>query len=129
MEKNLNKMGQRISWVTLKPTPMEAADQRRSRLYKVGKFALIVLIALPFTLLSWAYVLYLVGQFLYFRARDSGVPQGVKEYRWKLRNSDMTFDQLIREAMKVQEQDPASFEQLKAELRQEMADRGLINAD
>jgi hypothetical protein len=128
MEKNLNRLGQRQSWLTLKPTPMEADDLHRSWLYKVGKFSLIGLISLPFTLFSWVYVLWMVGQFLYLRMRDSGVPQSVKEYRWKLRNCNMTLDQLIREAIKVQELDPASFDQLKADLRQEMADRGLVNA-
>ena len=122
MERNLNKVGQRLSWLTMTPTPM-AAGESESRGIRILLFILLHAVGLAFVLTSWAAVVYFFGTLLYRRAKDAGAPQTVKEFRWKLRNQDLTFDQMVRELMKVSDQDQADFERIKAELLQELAAR------
>ena len=90
-------------------------------------FLFIVAIGLPFVLLSWLYVALFVGTAAYNRIKDSGAPQAVRESRWKMKNVDMSFDQIVRELMKVSEQDPATFEKVRDDIAQEMADRGFTS--
>lgn len=125
LERNLNKIGQRLSWITLTPKPMDAEDTNRSTLSKVMKFFLITSIGLPFILLSWLQVVMFIGTFAYKRIKDAGAPQIVREFRWKLRNIDMSFDQLAKELMKASEEDSANFETFRNDLVQELKDRGL----
>ena len=125
LERNLNRIGQRLSWLTLMPKQMEPEDQTRSTLSKILKYLFIVGFGLPFVLLSWLYVLVAVAAILYRRAKDSGAPQAVREVRWKLRNVDLTFDQSIKELMKASEEEPAKFEEFKAKIIHELEDRGL----
>lgn len=125
LETNLNKIGQRLSWLTLTPTPMDLDDVKRSAFSKVMRFALIVGISLPLIFLSWLYVAMLAGIFVYRCTKDSGAPQVVREFRWKLKNAEMTFDQLVKEMMKVAETDPADFDKYRDNLVDELKGRGL----
>lgn len=77
LERNLNRMGQRLSWFTLMPKPLEPDDLSRSPTSKVLRYLLVVGIGLPFILLSWFNVALAVGTILYRRAKDSGAPQAV----------------------------------------------------
>ena len=52
LERNLNRMGQRLSWFTLTPKPLERDDLSRSTTSKVLRYLLVVGIGLPFILLS-----------------------------------------------------------------------------
>jgi hypothetical protein len=124
-ERNLNRVGQRLSWATLTPKPMTAEDTKRPLARAVGKYLLIVGFSLPFVLLSWVNVALYVAMYFYRRAKDAGVPQSVRELRWKMRNLDMGFDDLIKESMKVSEVDASTFNKVRAELIAEMEARGL----
>jgi hypothetical protein len=123
-ERNLNKIGQRLSWLTLTLKPMDAEEMKRSTFRKIFKFLFIVGIGLPGVLLSWLYVAWFVGTIVDKRTKDAGAPQAVREFRWKMKNMDMSFDQIVREMMKVSEEDPATFEKVRNDLVQEMTDRG-----
>lgn len=125
LERNLNRIGQRLSWLTLMPKPLEPDDLSRSTTSKVLRYLLVVGIGLPFILLSWLNVALSVATILYRRAKDSGAPQTVREFRWKLRNTDLTFDQLVRESMKVTEEDSSKFEEFRASMINELEERGL----
>lgn len=105
--------------------PMSAQEANHSFFRKAVTFLLICGIGLLFVLTSWLYVAYVIGFVLYRRSRDAGAPQAVREFRWKLRNTDMTFDQIVMALMKISEQDPANFEQVKADLLQDLNERGL----
>lgn len=96
LEKNLNKIGRRQSWLTLQPTAMEPSDVNRPLWRSALKFVLIYGTALPFTLLSWLYVLAVVGPVVYRWHRDRGAPDAVREMRWKMRNLDMSTDDVIK---------------------------------
>ena len=104
---------------------MSAEETSHSPARKVMKFLLLYGTGLPFVLASWFYVAYVVGLLIYRKSKDSGAPQAVREFRWKLRNTDMTFDQLVKELMKVTDQDPTEFEQVKADLVHELNEQGI----
>lgn len=124
MERNLNRIGQRLSWLTLSPKAMDAEEVRHSTLRKIFKFLLIAAIGLLGVLLSWLYVAWFVGAIVYKRTKDAGAPQAVREFRWKMKNVDMSFDQIVREMVKVSGEDSGAFEKMRSDLAQEMTDRG-----
>lgn len=125
MNRNLQKIGQRLSWLTMSPKPISPEEASQTTFRKVMKFLLLYGTGLPFVLASWLYVLYVVILLVYRKTKDSGAPQAVREFRWKLRNTDMTFDQLVKELMKVSDQDPSTFEKVKADLIHELQEQGL----
>lgn len=124
LENNLNKVGQRISWLTLTPKTMDS-DDKSTRLRSVLKYLLITGLGLPFILLSWLYVVWCVGCVFYSKVKDSGAPQIIKEYRWKMRNIEMSFDQIIKEMMKVAGEDLDNFDSYRSNWINDMQDRGL----
>jgi hypothetical protein len=103
MEKNLNKVGMRLSWLTLSPKEMTSSTDNPTFTKKLFKFSIIVFVGLLFVLLSWLQVLLFIAGYLYKASKDAGAPSYVKEYRWKLKNVDMTFDVIAREMFKVAE--------------------------
>ena len=107
------------------PKPMSAEEVHHTTIWKVMKFLLLYGTGLPFVLASWLYVAYVVGLLIYRKSKDSGAPQAVREFRWKLRNTDMTFDQLVKELMKASDRDPDEFEKVKADLLRELDEQGL----
>ena len=125
-EKNLNKIGQRLSWLTLMPVPMKMADVKMTNVLKIFTFSLIALIGFFLILLSWMFVALYVGSFVYKKMKDIGAPKTVKEFRWKLRNTDMTFDQIVKEVMKVTDQDPVCFESFRNDLINDLESKGLL---
>lgn len=52
LQRNLIKIGQRLSWITLTPKPMEGEDLNRSTFSKTVKFIFIAGIGLVSVLLS-----------------------------------------------------------------------------
>lgn len=124
-ERNLNRFGQRLSWLTLTPKAMEPKDQTRSTAAKIFKYLFVVGFGLPFILTSWLYVLLAVGSIIYRLSRDAGAPQAVKEFRWRMRNQELTFDQLIRGLMQGANEDLNKFEEFKESLVYELDERGV----
>ena len=124
-ERNLRKVGQRLSWLTRRPKPMDAEDLTRPMWKKVGKFLLLAAISLPFVLLSWLQVLVIVGTILYEKSKDSGAPAAVREFRWKMRNIDMSFDDIVRESLKVTGTPAEQFEEQRAATIAELVAKGL----
>lgn len=112
--KNLIKIGQRLSWLTLTPKMMDDKDELDKPIYiKVIKFIFIAFLGLLSVLLSWLYVVWVIGTYIYRRSKDSGVPEVIKNFRWKMRNVDMTRDQIILELFKTTERDMSEFEDFK----------------
>lgn len=103
MEKNLNKIGMRSSWLTLSPKEMTSSTDNPTFLNKLLKFLLIAFVGLLFVFLSWLQVFLFIAGYLYKASKDAGAPSYVKEYRWKLKNVDMSFDVIARESFKVAE--------------------------
>lgn len=124
-ERNLNRFGQRLSWLTLTPKAMGPEDQTRSTTAKIFKYLFVVGFGLPFILTSWLYALLAVGSIIYRLTKDAGAPQTVKEFRWRMRNQELTFDQLIKGLMQAANEDSNKFEEFKENLVHELDERGV----
>jgi hypothetical protein len=124
-ERNLHKIGQRLSWLTLTPKPREPNDVNRPTWRSCGRFLFIVGLSLPLILLSWLYVLIWLCPLVYSKWQDMGAPASVREARWRMRNTDMTFDQIIRALMRAAEIDDAQYESYKGDLIRGVEERGV----
>jgi hypothetical protein len=113
-EKNLNKVGMRLSWLSFTPKPM--SGPKRGPLFAVGKYALLNLLSLPLVAASWVYTAAAVLLFIFQLSKDAGVPQRIKEYRWAMKNQDLTVEQIARELVKLSDDPNVSFESIHSEL-------------
>jgi hypothetical protein len=123
--RNLKKIGYRLSWLGGQPKFMTSTDVQRPVWLSVLKFLFIAGIGLAFCLLSWVYVCFSIGIFVYRKTKDSGAPESIKSYRWQMRNIDMTRDQVIRELMKIENIAPEKFEEYKEVTLTAMRNNGL----
>lgn len=101
MQRNLRKVGCRLSWLDLELTQMDDADAKRSPARETFGHLIAACVSLPLVILSWLDVLLTAGMIIYRLAKDRGAPDAVREFRWKLRNMDLSFDELILGMMKV----------------------------
>lgn len=125
MERNLNKIGMRRSWMDGSIKPMSIKDLERSTFACVARFLLLWGLSLPFIALSWLQVAFAIGLVIYRKNKDSGAPQSVREFRWRLRNMDMSFDQIITDMHKSIQPSPIDLDEFRRATIQEMRDRGL----
>lgn len=121
-ERNLNKIGQRLSWTTGKVVHLDSAKQ--PFWHKICKYLLIVFTGLVFVLLSWGYVAMAVMSFIYTFSKDIGAPQSVKEFRWKLRNRNLSFDDIVKETVLAAGQPPHNFAEAKEVILSDLEERG-----
>lgn len=113
MEKNLNRIGKTIS---IAGTGIKDIKYPKDSIGKsVAKHTLMASIGLFLTLFSWGYVLLVGGTLIYTFMKDIGVPQSIKEWRWKLKNLDMTFDELIKEILKQEGLAESEFPRVRQE--------------
>ena len=101
MAKNFRKIGYRISWSTMTPKAMSAADLERGPIGSLRKFLLVTALNLPFVLLSWLYAAYVVGTFVYTRMKDAGASEKVREFRRRVREMDLSREEMAQELMEV----------------------------
>lgn len=125
VERNLNKIGQRLSWITLTPKLMTIDDVNHSVAFKIMKYLFVIGIAFAFIFLSWAYIIVTIVLIIYKFFKDFGAPQTIREFRWKLKNSNLTFEQLIKELMKVSEVDESKYDEFANEVITNLQERGL----
>ncbi len=125
MARNLSKVGLRIAWSTLQPVPMTAADAARGSVARLLRFLAFCAIGVLSVALSWFYVFAWVVLTAYKWSKDSGAPEAVKTYRWKVRNLDMSFDDMVRELVTLRSSEPIDLEEAKASIRNDMRGRGL----
>lgn len=125
LEKNLNKIGLRLSRITLTPKELDAEFKNRAFYVKVLFWFLFFAISMFGILLGWVYVLWTIGAFMYARIKDSGAPISIREYRWKLKNVDMSFDEIIQEIAKANEKNATEVDVLKKSIIGAMRERGL----
>ena len=96
LERNLHRMGQRLSWVTVTPKPSSGEEWgHRTWFGKLCKFLFLALLRLIFAFTSWLYVLTALGGLAWALAKDAGAPAAVREFRGKMKNVDISFDHLV----------------------------------
>jgi hypothetical protein len=93
-ERNLRKVGLRHSWINFEPKTMSPEHYKHRPLASVGKFVLIAALGIPGILMSWLYVALSMGMIAYSWSKDRGAPQEVREFRWRLKNQNLSFDDL-----------------------------------
>ena len=126
LEQNLNKVGERISWLSLKPIQMSASDLDRPALMAIGRFVFVALFQGIFVFLSWLNVVINILMMAYNISKDRGVPNEIKAFRWKMKNQDLSFDEIIRESMKANGVAPELFETAKEEMIESLRAKGLM---
>jgi hypothetical protein len=125
-ERNLNKVGERISWLSMQIKPMKREDVHPPLWKTIGKFAFISGLHGIFVFLSWVNVALNLMLIAYRISQDRGVPTKIREFRWKLRNQDLSFDDLIRERMLATGVSLEFFEAEKANLIASLCSSGLM---
>lgn len=125
MERNLNKVGLRRSWMTRQPKPLEQEYIDRPFYRKILKFLFFIFLQLASVLLSWLGVFLSVCMVAYAWSKDYGTPSEVKAFRWKMRNRDMTFDDIVKEMVIMAGNDLSDLDKAIEDVKSEMRDRGL----
>jgi hypothetical protein len=101
------------------------ADEENWPFWKcILKFLFLAIFGLICTLMSWLQVAMWVGMFLWQLHKDQGAPNSIKEYRWKMKNIDMTRDQIIQELIKIDNVLPEDFDGYKENILSDMRGRG-----
>lgn len=103
MNRNFKKIGLRLNWVLQGVGSWTAEDAKRNVWRSIGKFAFIFAFDMLFIVASWLYVAYYLGTVVWRWSKDRDAPQSIKEYRWKMRNVDMSFVEVVREMWKLNE--------------------------
>lgn len=126
-QRNLNKVGKRLSWLTLTAKPLKKSDIDASITLKVFKFFIIWLV-IPFFLIftSWVYVFFFLTGVIYSFYRNIGKPQEVKEFQWKLKNMDLSFDQIVDGFSQIAGLSLEDATEAKAHIKEQMKRDGLI---
>lgn len=122
-ERNLRKVGMRHSWYTGRLIVMTYSADYRHISEKIVQFAAIRLMFLVGIFFSWISVAWFFGAFFYEKGRDSNQSVEVREFRWNLKNFDLSFDDMVLGFAKVSG-NKASLEVLRHKMFQNMRDRG-----
>lgn len=124
LERNLNRVGMRISWWTGQPVQAEPKELYRPFWRSVLSFLLVAIVGLISILLSWLHIVLVVGLAAYAWSKDSGAPSAVKEFRWRLKNRELSIDEYVRGAMSAQDVPPEQFDQQRIALVEMLRARG-----
>lgn len=123
--RNLRKLGMKLSlWGQIRP--MTASDVNRPLLLRLILIALWSFFGLVLTLFSWGYVIAYVGGIAWQWSKRNGAPQEVREFNWRMRNTDMSFDDIIRFSMRMRGIDEEQFEAVRRDTIEDMRSRGVL---
>lgn len=111
-ERNLRKIGMRHSWLTGTPKPMSSGDFEPRLLNRLLKLGTLLLLGAPWVLLSWAYVAFVGCSTVYLYMKDRGAPQEIREFRWRMRNLELSFDEMVA-GIHMINKDGRSFEDVR----------------
>lgn len=123
--RNLRRFGMKVSALG-ELQPITENDAKRHWAVRLLVHAGVALIGLLSTLLSWVYVAFYVGNLAWIWSKQVGAPAEVREFRWRLKNIDMSLDDLIRASMKAQGIAADRFEEVRSAHVEDMRARGLL---
>ena len=123
-EKNLHKIGRRLSWITLTQKELNIEYVNKPIYKKVAKFIFIQALSFISIFLSWLYVVYFFGFTLFILYKKIDMPQSIRSCRWKLNNIDMSFDAIVKELVNSSVEQ-ADYETFKEQIMKDMFARGL----
>ncbi len=97
LNKNLRKVGCRLRWSGGQPRMMEQDEINPTRNKVIVKTSLYVLWGLISIALSWLFVIYSTFKAVKsFYSYNFGSPEVVKIQRFKMKNIDMSFDEILK---------------------------------
>lgn len=118
---NYALIGMRLSYLTLSPKQLTKAFQNQNLILKILKFSTIwIIIPLILIFLSWLYVVYLLAIHLYHFSQFWGMPNDVKEFKWKIRNLELSFDQMAELTYIYSKPKDTTFEEFKSSIVENM---------
>lgn len=123
-ERNLNKVGLRLSWTSLSAKEYYIDESRFSFIKKIIKFIFMFVLDVAFAMLSWLGIAIRIIMIIYFYNKRFGMPTKLKEYAWKLKNIDMSFHQLILAGMEANNVDESQYDSFSNEVLEGMRERG-----
>lgn len=124
LNRNLNRVGMQISWWTYQAEQIEPKHLTRPFWRSALKFLAVAFVGLISIWLSWLHVALVAGMWIHAKSKDSGAPASVKEFRWKMKNRDMSIDDYVRGLMVVQEIPSDQFEQQRSAVVELLRARG-----
>lgn len=119
--RNLRKIGLRYRWSNLQPVRMERDDYLPRPIWTTFKVLIWCILGLLSIAFSWLSVFFSVVMIVHSWSKASGKPAAVKELEWRLRNFDLTFDQIVEHLAKTNGVEGDAVDDLKRQTRAEMA--------
>ena len=119
---NVQRLGMRISWSTLRPRPAERPDHTGLTIGKFFKWFLLAVAGLLWALTSWLAVVSFVGLVLYNISQAVGMPQALKEWKWRMKNQLLSQADLVTGTLQAsgigQEEIPSRAREMLADLNE-----------
>ncbi|MGB3109982.1 MAG: hypothetical protein WBB40_05265 [Psychrobacter alimentarius] len=113
LEKNLNRIGKKTS--LLGSDIVDVRYPKDSASKSMLKYVAVMGVSLILIVFSWLYVAVSLFAIFYSFRKDLGVPLVIKEYRWKLRNVDMSFDEIIKAIVQLEGLDESEYPRVRQE--------------
>lgn len=114
LNKNFKKVGIRLKWSTGLPTFMEFDELKPSKFFIAFKISMIFLGGIFCIFLSWVYVIYSLFFWVRnFYKNNFNIPETLKIARFKLRNFDMTFDEVLEQCYEADSFASSNIKKLK----------------
>ena len=121
--RNLRHLGERYSWVDFSIKPMSESDFNRTPLKSAGKYFFVIALQIPTIFLSWLNVFLVALLTAYKLYKDAGAPNSVKDFRWKIRNIEMSFDEMVQALLEARGLKSEDFQTLRAEIIRTVKER------
>ena len=121
--RNLAKIGLQQTLFTVETVAMPAGAV--SPKVKIWKILLLFAVGFPFIFASWGYIVYVVAQFFWGRMKKADMPEKLKEAAWFMRNTDMTFDQVVERMHAADAVPGQDFYDFRHGLIEDMKARGI----
>lgn len=97
LNSNLRKVGCRLRWSGGQPIMIEQDEINPTKNKIIIKFSLYILSGIVSIIFSWLFVIYSIAKWVKsFCSYNFGTPEVVKIQRFKMKNIDMNFDQILK---------------------------------
>jgi hypothetical protein len=102
---------------------MSESDFNRTPLKSAGKYFFVIALQIPTIFLSWLNVFLVALLTAYKLYKDAGAPNSVKDFRWKIRNIEMSFDEMVQALLEARGLKSEDFQTLRAEIIRTVKER------
>ena len=68
----------------------------------IMKYIFIISLNLLLIFFSWVYLFYVFVNTMFNRYKQDGEPEVMKTFRWRMRNSNLSYEQILQELYKIE---------------------------